>query len=78
MEVEADLLRHMDDTYLSSLDIPYDVLLEEYLLDMLLHTFGLWLSHILGHVVDDLSRWSCYTSLMSHNLIYSWCMLIHS
>ena len=54
MEVEANLLGYMTDTYLSSLDIPYDVLLEAYLLDILVHAFGIWLSYILGHVVDEL------------------------
>jgi hypothetical protein len=33
------------------------------------------MGYIVGHVVDELMRWSCYTSLMSHNLIYSWCMI---
>jgi hypothetical protein len=39
------------------------------------HAFGMWLSYILGHVVDELMRWLCCTSLMSHILIYSWCMI---
>jgi len=56
----------MADTYLSSIDISYDVLLEAYLLDILVHAFGMWLSYILGHVVDELMRWLYCTSLMSH------------
>jgi hypothetical protein len=71
MEVEAGLLGYMASTYLSFIDISYDVLLEAYLLDILVHTFGIWMGYILGHVVGDLMRWSCYTSLMGHRLIYS-------
>ena len=71
MVVKTNLLGYMAGTYLSSIDISYDVLLEAYLLDILVYAFGIWLSYILGRVVDDLLRWSCYTSLMSHNLIYS-------
>jgi hypothetical protein len=71
MEVEADLLGYMAGTYLSFIDISYDVLLEAYLLDILVHAFGIWMSYILGHVVDELMKWSCCTPLMSHSLIYS-------
>jgi hypothetical protein len=66
MEVEADLLGYIDDTHLSSIDISDDVLLEAYLLDIFVHAFGIWLSYILGHVVDELMRWLYCTSLMSH------------
>ena len=58
-------------TYVSSIDISYDVLLEAYLLDVSVHVFGMWLSYILGHVVDEFMRFVCCTSLMSHSLIYS-------
>jgi hypothetical protein len=61
MEVETDLLGYMDGTYLSSIDIYYDVLLEAYLLDTLVHAFGMWLRYILGHAVDELMRWLCCT-----------------
>jgi hypothetical protein len=44
-------------TYVSSIDIYYDVLLEEYLLHVLVHAFDMWLIYILGHVVDELMRW---------------------
>jgi hypothetical protein len=71
MEVEADMLGYMADTYLSFIDISYDVLLEAYLLENLVHAFSMWLSYILGHVIDELMKWSCCTPLMSHNLIYS-------
>jgi hypothetical protein len=54
MEVEVYMLGYMAYTYLSSLDIPYDVLLEEYLLDIFVNAFGICLRYILGHVVDDL------------------------
>jgi hypothetical protein len=57
MEVEADLLGYMVGTYLSSIDISYDVLLEAYFLDILVHAFGMWLNYILGHVVDELMKW---------------------
>jgi hypothetical protein len=43
---------YMDGTYVSSID----VLLEAYLLDVLVHEFGMWLSYISGHVVDKLIR----------------------
>jgi hypothetical protein len=43
-----------------------------YLLDILVHAFGMWLSYIVGHVVDELMRWSCCTSLMSHSLMHHW------
>jgi hypothetical protein len=48
----------MASTYLSFIDISYDVLLEAYLLDILMHAFGIWMDYILGHVVDELSRGS--------------------
>ena len=70
MDVETNLLRYMDATYLSSIDISCHVSLEAYLLDILVHAFGMWLRYILGHVVDELMRWLCCTSLMSHSLIY--------
>jgi hypothetical protein len=35
------VLVYMVDTYLSSIDIYYDVLLEEYLLDILMHAFDM-------------------------------------
>jgi hypothetical protein len=54
MVVKKDLLGYMVDTYLSSIDISYDVLLETYLLDILVHVF------------DELMRWLYCTSLMSH------------
>jgi hypothetical protein len=50
---------YMASTYVSSIDIYYDVLLEEYLVDVLVHEFGMWLSYILGHVVDEFMRWLC-------------------
>jgi hypothetical protein len=56
VEVEADLLVYMDGTYLSFIDISYDVLLEECFLDILVHAFGIWLDYILGHVVGELMR----------------------
>jgi hypothetical protein len=62
MKVEADLLGYMAGTYLSSIDISYDVLLEAYLLDFLVHAFGMSLSYILRHVVDELMRWLYCTS----------------
>jgi hypothetical protein len=43
----------MAGTYVSSIDISYDVLLEAYLLDVLMHAFGMWFSYILKHVVDE-------------------------
>jgi hypothetical protein len=43
MEFEADLLRYMAGTYLSFIDIYYDVLLEAYLLDNFVHAFGIWM-----------------------------------
>jgi hypothetical protein len=75
MKFEADLLGYMAGTYLSFIDISCDVLLEAYLLYILVHAFGIWIGDILGHVVGELMRWSCYTSLMSHSLIYSLCMI---
>jgi hypothetical protein len=73
MVVEDDPLGYMAGTYLSSMDISYEVLLEAYLI-VLVHAFVMWLSYILGHVVDEFMRCSCCTSLMSHRLIYSLCM----
>jgi hypothetical protein len=75
MEVEADLLGYMVSTYLSFIDTSYDVLLEAYLLYIWVNTFGTWMGYILGHVAGDLMRWSCCTSLMSHSLISSLCMI---
>jgi hypothetical protein len=60
------MLGYMAGTYLSFID---DVLLEAYLLDILVHEFGIWMDYILGHVVDELMKWSCCTSLISHSLI---------
>jgi hypothetical protein len=71
MVFEADLSWYMAGTYVSSIDISYDVFLEAYLLDVLVHAFDMWLSYILGHVVDELMRWLWCISLMSHSLIYS-------
>jgi hypothetical protein len=71
MAFETYLSWYMAATYVSSIHISYDVLLEENLLDVFVHAFGMWLSYILGHVVDELMRWLCCTSLMSHSLIYS-------
>ena len=69
--IEVDLLGYMTGAYLSFIDISYDVLLEAYLLDILVHAFFIWMRYILGHVVHDLMKWSCYTPFMSHSLIYS-------
>ena len=71
MEVDVDLLGYMAGTYLSFIDISYDVLLEAYLLHILVHAFGMRMGYIVGHVVYELKRWSYCTSLMSHSLIYS-------
>jgi hypothetical protein len=46
----------MAGTYLSFIDISYDVLLESYLLDILVHVFGIWLEYILRHIVGELMR----------------------
>jgi hypothetical protein len=54
--IKTDLLGYMASTYLSFIDISYDVLLEAYLLDNLVHAFGIWLEYILGHVVGELMR----------------------
>ena len=54
--IEVDLLGYMDGTYLSFIDISYDVLLESYLLDILMHEFGIWIGYMLGHVVGELMR----------------------
>jgi hypothetical protein len=70
MDFEADMSWYMDGTYVISIDISYDVSLEAYLLDVLVHAFDMWLRYILGHVFDELMRWLCCTSLMSHSLIY--------
>jgi hypothetical protein len=43
MEVEADLLGYMASSFIN---IYYDVLLEAYLLDILVHAFGIWLRYI--------------------------------
>jgi hypothetical protein len=56
MVFEAKMSWYMAGTYVRSIDISYDVLLEAYLLDVLVHSFGMWLSYILGHVVDELKR----------------------
>jgi hypothetical protein len=48
-------------TYVSSIDMSYDVLLEADLLDVLVHAFCMWLRYILRHVVDELMRWLCCT-----------------
>jgi hypothetical protein len=53
---EANLLGYMAGTYLCFIDISYDVLLEAYLLDIMVHAFGIWLDYILGHVVGELMR----------------------
>ena len=54
--IEADLLGYMASTYLNFIDISYDVLLEAYLLDILVHAFGILWDYILGHVVGELMR----------------------
>ena len=59
MVFEVDMLWYIDGSYVSSIDISYDVLLETYFLDVLVHAFGMWLSDILGHVFDELIRWLC-------------------
>jgi hypothetical protein len=33
-----------------------DVLLESYLLENLMHAFGIWMGYTLGHVVGELMR----------------------
>jgi hypothetical protein len=71
MAFEADLSWYMAGTYVSSIYIMYDVLLEAYVLDVLVNEFGISLSYILGHVFGELTRWFCCTSLMIHSLIYS-------
>jgi hypothetical protein len=70
MEFEVDLLGYMVGAYLSFIDISYDILFA-YLLDILVHAFGMRMGYIVGHVVNELMRWPCCTSLMSHILIYS-------
>jgi hypothetical protein len=54
--IDVDLLVYMVGTYLSFIDISYDVLLEAYLLENLMHAFGIWMGYILGHVVGELMR----------------------
>jgi hypothetical protein len=54
--IEADMFGYMAGTYFSFIDISYDVLLEAYLLDILVHAFGIWMGYILGHVVGELMR----------------------
>ena len=54
--IEADLLGYMDGTYLSLIDISYDVLLEAYLMGILMHSFGTCLYYIFEHVVGELMR----------------------
>jgi hypothetical protein len=54
--IEVDILGYMAGTYLSFIDIYYDVLLESYLMDILVHAFCIWLDCILGHVVCELMR----------------------
>jgi hypothetical protein len=54
--IEADLLGYMAGTYLSFIDMSYDVLLEAYFMDILVHAFDTWLDRILGHVVGELMR----------------------
>ena len=44
----------MPGTYLSFIDISYDVLLEAYV-DIMVHAFFMWLGYILRHVVGELS-----------------------
>ena len=51
--IDVDRLVYMDGTYLSFIDISYDVLLKHFL-DILAHVFGIWWDYILGHVVGDL------------------------
>jgi hypothetical protein len=41
MVFEEDLLWYMADTYARFIDIYYDVLLEAYFLDILVHAFGM-------------------------------------
>jgi hypothetical protein len=41
---------------LSFIDISDDVLLEAYLLENLMHAFGIWMGYILGHVIGELMR----------------------
>jgi hypothetical protein len=45
-------LGYMAGTYFSFID----VLLEAYLLEILVHTFGIWLGYIFGYVVGELMR----------------------
>ena len=54
--IEVDLLGYMIGAYLRFIDISCDVLLEAYLLDILMHAFGIWLDCIVGFVVGELMR----------------------
>jgi hypothetical protein len=54
--IEVDQLGSMAGTYFSFIDISYDVLLEAYLLDILVHALSIWMGFILGHVVGELMR----------------------
>ena len=54
--IEDDPLGYMTGTYLSFIDISYDILLEAYLLENLMHAFGIWMGYTLGHVVGELMR----------------------
>jgi hypothetical protein len=54
--IDDDMLMYMVGTHLNFIDIPYDVLSEAYLLDILVHAFGIWMGYILGHVVGELMR----------------------
>ena len=45
---------YMTGAYLSFIDISYDVLLKAYLLENVMHAFGIWMGYILGHVVGEL------------------------
>jgi hypothetical protein len=54
--IETDLLGYIVGTYSSFIDISYDVLLEAYLFNILVHAFGVWLDYILRHVVGELMR----------------------
>jgi hypothetical protein len=46
----------MAGTYLSFIDISYDVLLKAYFFDILVHALCIWMGYILGHVVGELMR----------------------
>ena len=53
---EENLLGCIAGTYLSFIDISYDVLLELHLLDIMVHAFGICFDYILEHVVGELMR----------------------